>query len=118
MSDELVVSTPQDGDTSLDAGSVAATPQTAAPTVATPQSPAAGQPPDDRSGWVPPYRLREAREAATREAAQRYEGQMGQVKAELDRYRSQVQALVGVNPPQNTEADTIRNQFFQLFLLR
>lgn len=87
--------------------------------VASPQAPAAPQaaaaPVDPHAGYVPSYRLREARDAATREATQRYESQMGQVKAELDRYRSQIQALVGVTPQQNTESDTIKQQFFQLF---
>ncbi len=108
--------TPSGGETPA-AVPAAATPSAAVTPAASGQVPAASAAaqPEDRSGWVPPYRLREAREAAAREATQRYEAQMGQVKAELDRYRSQIQALVGATPPANTEAEAIRNQFFSLF---
>lgn len=113
MSDEFVSdATPAStgGENPVPAAPAAATPMAAATPASVPQAPA-----EDRTNWLPPYRAREIKEAAARESAQRYETQMAQTKAELDRYRSQVQALVGVTPPQHSEADTIKQQFFGLF---
>jgi hypothetical protein len=70
---------------------------------------------DDRAGWVPPYRLRETREAAARE----YQGQIQQLQsqytAEIERMRQQIGALTGFNQPQNPEVTNVRNQFGELF---
>lgn len=117
MSDEIVSGqAPADGASSAPASSTPATPGVATPSASAPQTPqSTPATPSVPDGYVPSYRLREAREAAAREASQRYSSEMSQIKAELDRYRSQVQALVGVTPPQNTESDAIKDQFFKLF---
>ena len=117
MSEDVNVSgTPAASETAAPAAPAAATPTAAATPAATPQAtPQAQATPSAPDGYVPSYRLREAREAAAREAATKYNGEMAQIKAELDRYRSQVQALVGVSQPQNQESDAIKQQFFQLF---
>lgn len=117
MSEDVNVSqTPAGGDTPAPAVTPAASTPVATPSVSASQAP---QPtpatPSVPDGYVPSYRLREASERATREAAAKYEAQMGQVRAELDRYRSQIQALTGVTQPQHTEADAIKQQFFGLF---
>lgn len=38
-----------------------------------------------------------------------------QIRAEADRYRQQLHAIVGVQPPQNPEVEAVRNQFGQLY---
>jgi hypothetical protein len=120
MSDDVNVSgTPATGDTGAPAASAPAStpaaPQSpAASAQATPQAPASTSAPD---GFIPRYRYNEASQRAeqAQAAVKQYETQMAQVKQELERYRSQVQALVGVTPQQNTEAEAIKSQFFQLF---
>lgn len=109
MSDDLTLSTPAtpaEATPSAPAASVPATPVTATPAAATPAVP---------EGYVPSYRVRETREAALREAQTRYEGQLAEQRAEAERYRTQLQALVGVTPPANTEADSVREQFSRLY---
>lgn len=90
--------------------SPAASPQVSqAPAQSVPQQ-------EDRSNWIPPYRLREAQEAATRRAQESFSQREAQIRAEADRYRSQLHQLVGVNQqPQNPETDAIRQQFAQLY---
>lgn len=88
------------------AASVTATPQTAAPVAATPSTPEA---------MVPSYRLRETREAAFREAQTRFETQAAEIRAEAERYKRQLQALVGATPPANPEVDQVRGQFAKLY---
>jgi len=118
MSDEIVSGTPAGGETSAPAAPAAAsTPAATSPATsvqATPQAQATSSVPD---GYIPRYRYNEATQRAeqAQAAIKQYESQMAQVKSELDRYRSQVQALVGVTPQQTTEADAIKQQFFQLF---
>lgn len=115
MADENVVSTVE----SPAAATPAATPAPAASgapatpaTPATPQAPATGAAPE---GWVPSYRLREAREAATRQAAEQRSAELEQLRAEADQYKRQLQALVGFTPPQNPEVQAVRDQFGQLY---
>lgn len=113
MSDEFGVEStqaPATGESVAPAAPAAASSQAVTPPASASQPPA-----EDRSNWLPPYRAREIRESAAREAATRYQTEVGQVKAELERYRSQVQALVGVTPQQTSEADTIKKQFFEIF---
>lgn len=116
---EAVSGTPATGDTGASAAPAAATPTAvttpASSVQATPQAPATPSAPPD--GFIPRYRYNEVaqREAQAREAVTRYESEMTKIKSELDRYRSQVNALVGVTPQTNTEADAIKSQFFQLF---
>ena len=94
----------------------APTPAVSAPQPATPAAPLApatpGAVPD---GYVPSYRLRETREAAIRESQAHWATREAEIRAEADRYRQQLQALVGVTPPQNPEVDAVRNQFAQLY---
>lgn len=68
-------------------------------------------------GHVPSYRLREAREAAAREAQTRFDQAQQQYQQEIAQLRSQVQALVGVKPNNSStpEVDAIRQQFSQVF---
>lgn len=82
----------------------AVTPQSATPTApATPQ--------EDRSNWVPPYRLRET--------ASKYETQLNTLRAQAEAEKAaltrQLQALTGVLPPQNPEIDQVKSQFKSVF---
>lgn len=92
-----------------------ATPVASAAPTATPpastQAPATGAP----DGWVPSYRLRETREAAQREAATQYQAEMAQIRAEAERYKSQLHSIVGVTPPKDPEVQGIRDQFGKLY---
>jgi hypothetical protein len=93
----------------------AATPAVTAPqpaTPAAPQAPATGAAPE---GYVPSYRIRETREAAIREAQNQWQSREAEIRAEAQRYKDQLQALVGVTPPKNPEVENIRQQFFQIF---
>jgi hypothetical protein len=94
--------------------------QSASGTATQPATQAATQPPaqggsDDRSGWVPPYRLREAREQAERRAQEAYYQRESQLRSEMEQMRTKLHALVGVQAPQNPEVDAIRSQFSQLY---
>jgi hypothetical protein len=117
MSDELVSGTPAGGDTPVSATpatpATPAAPVTATPSTGTPSTPATPASPGEN--WVPSYRLREAREAAAREAKADAQREVAAIRAEKERYEAQVRALVGVQKPQNSEADQIKQQFFQLF---
>jgi len=107
-------SAPTGGDTSAPA-SPAATPQAPATQSATPtapQAPATGAPGE---GWVPSYRVRETREAAIREAREAFAQREAEIRAEADKYRNQVLALTGVQPPQDPATDAVRKQFAALF---
>lgn len=97
---------------------VTATPVTSASPVATPQATPANatvSPAEDRSTWVPPHRIRETREAAVRQANQEFAQREAQMRAEAERYRSQVLALTGVTPPPNPEVQAVKDQFSQLY---
>ena len=80
------------------------------PTVNT-QTPATGVVQEDRSNWVPPHRVRETREAAQREFAAREAA----YQARLDQLQKNLQALTGVQPPQNPEIDAVKSQFGKLY---
>ena len=98
-----------------------ATPMPSAVPSAIPQGPVAAPTglspaaPEDRSNWVPPHRLRETREAAVREAQQRYQQEQAQLQAQVNHYQQQLRALVGAEPPANPDHDAIRQQFGQLY---
>src|SRR5258708_3724303 len=77
----------------------------------TPQAPATGAP----EGWVPSYRLREVREAATREASESSARQVAAAQAEIERYKNLVRAQIGDTPPQNQEVQQVRDQFGKLY---
>ena len=93
-----------------------ATPEPAAPPATPPAavaSPTTGAPPGD--GWVPSYRIREAREAAVRQAQQEFAQREATIRAESDRYRQQLHSLVGVTPPADPEVEAIRQQFSKVY---
>jgi hypothetical protein len=79
---------------------------------ATTQAPATGA---LQEGWVPSYRIREAREAAVRQANEQFAQREAQIRAEADRYQAQVRALTGQQPPQNPEIEIVKNQFKGLY---
>lgn len=116
MSEELVgtPATPAEATPSAPASPVAtpqATPVAATP--ATPPTPATSGAPE---GYVPSYRLRETREAATREAQQQWAQREAEIRREADQYKAQLHRLVGATPQnQNPEIDAVRNQFGQLY---
>lgn len=115
MSD-FVDNTPVGGDTpsaSVPAQPIG-TPVAAAPTtpVAAPQPSATGGVPD---GYVPSYRIREAREAAMRQAQQQYAQREAVANARMQQLENNLKALVGVQPPQNPEQDAIKQQFASLY---
>jgi hypothetical protein len=108
------------------AAATGTSPAAPAPQAATPPAsaasptPGAAQPPatggeQGREGWVPSYRLRETREAAIREAQEQWGSKETALQSELNQIRSQLHALVGVQPPQNPEVTGIRSQFGQLY---
>ena len=70
---------------------------------------------EDRSSWVPPYRIRETREAAIREAQTEWAQREAQYQARMQQIQNQLHALVGVQPPANPEQDAVRQQFNQLY---
>lgn len=123
MSDPAVVSSaPAAGDTSAAPALPVATPQAApeTPQAATmPGTPAGatpgpeGQPP--QQGWVPSYRLREAREAAVRQAQEGFAQREATLRQETERYRQQLHSLVGVQPQADPETEAIKQQFNKLF---
>ena len=77
------------------------------------QSPATGGAPGE--GWVPSYRLREAREAAQREAHQREQQIEARYQAQLQDQQRRLQVLAGVTPPDDPEIDQVRGQFSKLY---
>jgi len=111
MSENVVVS-PSPAEATPSAPAAPAAPATPS---AAPSAPTTGAPQEDRSTWVPPHRIRETRESAIREAQQTYAQQMQQIRAEAEQYKSQLHALVGVQPSQNPEVDAVRKQFGQLY---
>ena len=94
-----------------------ATPMPSAPVAATPATPVAAPiaAPEDRSNWVPPHRIRETREAAYREAQQKFQAEQVQLQAQMTHYQNQLRALVGAQPPANPEYEQVRQQFGQLY---
>lgn len=103
------------------AAAAPATPPAAPPASATipqgapsvPQTPATGD--QGPAGWVPPYRLREVREQAERQAREQMAAFQSQYQSEIQQLRQQLGALVGVQQPQNPEVQAVRTQFAQLY---
>lgn len=109
MSDENVIQNGESAPTSTDpAAVVPATPAATAPAPATSAA-------EDRSTWVPPYRIRETRESALREANTEYAKREAALRAEADRYRTQLHSIVGVTPPADPEVTAVRDQFGNLY---
>lgn len=115
MIDDSVVSTPPADATPSAPASTPATPGATATPAATPQATQVSATTDDRTNWVPPHRIRETREAAIREANTQFAAREAEIRAEAERYRSQVLALTGVTPPQNPEIQAVRDQFGSLY---
>jgi hypothetical protein len=92
-----------------------ATPGAFAPQAVTPPAAPVSATTEDRSNWVPPYRIRETRESALREAQAQYAQREAQIRQEADRYKEQVQRLVGVGPQPDPEVDAVRQQFGKLY---
>lgn len=115
MADELVPSTPAEATPSAPAATP--TPVASAPVAATPatttQAPATQGAPGE--GWVPSYRIREAREQAERTARENASREIAQIRAEIDRRDAQIRALTGQQPPQNPEVEQVRSQFSTLY---
>lgn len=108
----LVPSAPAVGDNIAPAAPAATpleTPQGATPLAIPPTS--VGGPPEDRSTWVPPYRLRETQERAQ----QLITARETEHQRQLEQLQSQVRALVGVQPPDTSEEAQIRQRFSQVF---
>lgn len=89
------------------------TPQPATPAVtqsaAIPPTPQ--RPPEDRSTWVPPHRLREV---STRHE-QALANERATFAAEKAALQRQLQALTGVLPAENAEYDQVKTQFKTVF---
>lgn len=113
MPEELVTGTPADA--TPQQPPAAATPAAPAPQAAIPPAPPVSATTDDRSNWVPSYRIREAREAAAREAQAQFAQREAEIRAEAQRYRDQVQRLVGVTPQADPEVEAVRQQFGKLY---
>lgn len=95
-----------------------ATPQAApvAAPQATPQTPATGAPPspEPEPSWLR-GRLQETRAAAIRQAQAQFDQERARIQSELENYKRQLHAVVGVTPPQNPEVEQVRQQFAQLY---
>ncbi len=117
MSEELVGS-PSPAEATPSATPQPATPAAPAFPVATPQvTPASATPSTPPEGFVPSYRIREAREAAVRQANEQSAREIAAIRAEAEQYRRQLHSLVGATPAQNQnpEVDAIRAQFKQVY---
>lgn len=113
MSDFDGLSAP--GDTTAAPPAAPAAPQTATPLSAPAAAPATPPATPDRSDWVPPYRIRETREAALRQAQTEYAQRESALREEAARYKSQLHSLVGVTPPADPEVSAVRDQFSKLY---
>lgn len=82
------------------------TTQVAPQTPATPATPS-----EDRSNWVPPYRLRETTERYSQQLA----AERARYQAETEALNRKLQILAGVTPPENPQIDEVKNQFRQVF---
>lgn len=113
MSDELVTS----GGEGTPTPSPAAPAQpTAAPATAPaiPSAPAAPAT-SGHEGMVPSYRLREAREAAERQAGERYAQREAAAQAKYADIERKFNALAGITPPPDPEIGQVRDQFGRLY---
>ena len=122
MSDTAIVnpSAPAEATSSAPASPVATPQEPLAPQAATqPGTPAGATPgPEGQSpqqGWVPSYRIREAREAAVRQAQESFQQREAALRAEAERYKQQLHSIVGVAPPADPETEAIKQQFNKLF---
>ena len=85
------------------------TPQAATqPISQTPATPATSE---DRSNWVPPYRLRET----TQKYEQAIQAERARFQAETEALNRKLQILAGVTPPENPQIDQVKSQFREVF---
>lgn len=117
MSEQIVSNTPAPSDTGATPVPASGTPAAATPATpnVAPQPNAISGAPEDRSNWVPPHRVRETREAAIRQAQQEFAVKEAALQAQLSQYQKNLQALTGVQPPQNPEIDQVKQQFSKLY---
>lgn len=109
------VSTPSAGDTAVQTPAAATPAVPAAQSPAIPTTPTATPttqvpPQQPNPNVVPSYRLREQRD--------QYEARIQQLQtqnqSEIDRLQKQIQALAGVTPQNQSQADVIREQLYQV----
>lgn len=84
-----------------------------ATTSATPQAPASGAPPVEPS-WLK-GRLEETRQAALRQANAEFARREAEYQAQMQQIQRQLHAVVGVTPPADPQAQSVRDQFAQLY---
>lgn len=113
MENVIDSSTPADATPSAPAAP-AATPQAPAAPVAAATPSATPSTPQVEPSWLK-QRLEETRNSTARQLQQQWGQTEAQYRNQLEQLQAQVRALVGVNPPQQTEHDQIRNQFKQVF---
>lgn len=94
-----------------DTGAPSPTPAPATP-VAAPQP---GATPGGNEALVPSFRLREAREAYERRLNDEVTRRETEWKQKTEAYERKIQALAGVLPQEESRADQIKEQFFNLF---
>lgn len=114
MSDTLDLNTPVAGETVT----TPEAPASSGAPVAQPTIPAVSQPPATGGvpeGYVPSYRIREAREAAFRHAQNEFSRKEAEYNAKMQQLENNLRALVGVQPPQNPEIHAVRDQFGRVF---
>ncbi len=105
--------TPAAGDTAAPtAPSTSGAPVAQPTTQAVSQPPATGGVPD---GYVPSYRIREAREAAVRQAQNEWGQKEAGYKAQLEQYQKNLQALTGVQPQHADPVREVRDQFGRVY---
>lgn len=116
MSDGIVETTQAEA-TSAPVAPATTSQAPAAPVTATSQTAQPSAPAVDPS-WLK-TRLDETRASATRAAqqaaSQEYARKEAELQARYDQVQTQLRALVGVQPPQNTEVDGIRSQFGKIY---
>lgn len=107
--------TPAAGDTAATpVPATSGTPAAAAPATpqAAPQAPATGAAPE---GYVPSYRIREAREAAMRQAQNEWGQREAVYNAKMEQLQRNLQALTGVQPQTADPVREVRDQFGRVY---
>ncbi len=107
--------TPAAGDTAApQVPASSGTPAVTAPATppAVTQAPATGAAPE---GYVPSYRIREAREAALRQAQNEWGQKEAAYNAKMDQLTRNLQALTGVQPQNADPVREVRDQFGRVY---
>lgn len=87
-----------------------APPSTGAANPTPTQAPATGAAPTVPPGYVPSFRIRETRD----QYEARIQALQAERQAEVERYQKQIQALTGVNPPDVSQEEAIRQQLWKV----